>query len=499
MRVAVAGFVHETNTFSPHPATMDRFAEADGWPPLVTGSELPPALAGSNLPATGFLEAARLDGAEVLPLLWCSAVPSGPVTREAYDAILAWMLERLQAAGPVDAVYLDLHGAMVAEHERDGDGAVLAAVRAEVEASTAVVASLDFHANVSGAMVDASDALVAFRTYPHVDMAATGRRTYAALKAVLPGIRDGRRPARALGRSPFLVPLVCQSTDAEPGRRLYAGLGDREGPSVYATSLAMGFPPADTWETGPSVVSYAETEPAARQAVAAVLAQLEAAEAEFAVPLHAPESAIAEALRIADASGGLVVVADTRDNPGAGGAGDTTGLLTAAVKRDAEGVAIGVLADPDTAARATQAGVGAEITVSVGGRSDGRPYVGPARVTALGDGRFTATGPMFGGSHMDLGPMAALRCGRVAVAVASRRMQAADRSMFRHVGIEPDAQRVVIVKSSVHFRADFAHAKAVVVADAPGLNPVNHDTLDYQHLRSSVRRMPVVHASGAPG
>ncbi|MCY3703871.1 MAG: M81 family metallopeptidase [Rhodospirillales bacterium] len=499
MRVAVAGFIHETNTFSPRPATMERFAEADGWPPLVTGSELPPALAGSNLPAAGFLEAARLDGAEVLPLLWCSAVPSGPVTREAHDAILTRMLERLRAAGPVDAVYLDLHGAMVAEHERDGDGAVLAAVRAEVDASTAVVASLDLHANVSGAMLDASDALVAFRTYPHVDMAATGRRTYAVLKAVLPGIRDGRQPAKALGRSPFLVPLVCQSTDAEPGRRLYARLGDREGPSVYTTSLAMGFPPADTWETGPSVFSYAETEPAARQAVAAVMRRLEAVEPEFAVTLYPPRSAVDEALRIARRAGGPVVVADTRDNPGAGGAGDTTALLSAAVASDADGVAVGVLADPDTAARAAAAGIGAEITVSLGGRSDGRPYVGAARVTALGDGRFTATGPMFGGSRMDLGPMAALRCGRVAVAVASRRMQAADRSMFRHVGIEPDAQRVVIVKSSVHFRADFAHARAVVVADAPGLNPVNHDTLDYRHLRSSVRRMPVVHASGAPG
>ena len=499
MRVAIAGFVHETNTFSPHPATLDRFAEADGWPPLVAGSELPPALAGSNLPAAGFLEAARLDGAEVLPLLWCSAVPSGPVTREAYDAILTRMLERLRAAGPVDAVYLDLHGAMVAAHERDGDGAVLAAVRAEVAASTAVVASLDLHANVSDAMVDASDALVAFRTYPHVDMAATGRRTYAVLKAVLPGIRDGRRPAKSVGRSPFLVPLVCQSTDAEPGRRLYAGLGGREGPSVYTTSLAMGFPPADAWETGPSVVSYAETEPAAHQAVNAVIRQLEAAEPEFAVTLYPPRSAVDEALRIARQAGGLVVVADTRDNPGAGGAADTTALLSAAVASDADGVAVGVLADPDTAAQAAEAGIGAEITVSLGGRSDGRPYVGAARVTGLGDGRFTATGPMFGGSRMDLGPMAALRCGRVAVAVASRRMQAADRSMFRHVGIEPDSQRVVIVKSSVHFRADFAHAKAVVVADAPGLNPVNHDTLDYRHLRSSVRRMPIVRASGAPG
>ncbi len=499
LRVAVAGFVHETNTFSPQAATLARFEEADGWPPMLTGRELEGELGGSNIAAAGFLQAARVDGADIVPLLWCSAVPSGPVTAEAYEAIVGRIREGLRAAGPVDAVYLDLHGAMVAEQARDGDGATLAAVRAEVGASTAVVASLDLHANISRTMVDASDALVAFRSYPHVDMAATGGRTYRVLKAVLPGIREGRPPAKVMERGPFLVPLVCQCTDSGPFRQIYAGLGDHEreavGASVHSMSLMLGFPPADVWETGPSVLGYADTEAAAATAVTSVLQQLRAAEPDLVLPLHAPQAAVREALRRADAAAGLVVIADTRDNPGAGGAGDTVGLLQAAVGTGEEGLAVGVLADPDTVAQAAAAGVGAEISVRLGGRSDGRPYVGCARVTALGAGRFPATGPMFGGSTMDLGPMAGLRCGRVAVAVASKRMQAADRSVFRHVGIDPDAQRVVIVKSSVHFRADFAHAKAVVVADAPGLNPVDHDRLEYRHLRRAVRRMPIVSRS----
>ncbi len=491
MRVAVAGFVHETNTFSPQPATRARFEEADGWPPLVTGEDLVPALDGANLAAAGFLDAARSNGAEVVPLLWCSAVPSGPVTKDAYETIVARILEHLKAAGPVDAVYLDLHGAMVADHARDGDGATLAAIRSAVGPDRLVVASLDLHANVSQTMLEASDALVAFRTYPHVDMAETGRRTFETLQALLPDVRRGNRPARHLGRIPFLIPLVCQSTDSQPGRRLYAQLPEVGDSAVYTTSLAMGFPPADTRETGPSVLSYAKNPQSARAAVSKVLDQVVAAESEFAVTLYDPEAAIREALRLAEEAGGPVVIADTRDNPGAGGAGDTTGLLLAADEVGAEGVTLGVLADEDTARQAVEAGVGSEISVVLGGRSDGRPYRGTARVLAVGDGRFTATGPMFGGSEMNLGPMAALRCGCVTVAVSSRRMQAADRSMFRHVGIDPDVQSVVVVKSSVHFRADFAHAKAIIVADAPGLNPVDHDLLPYRHLRPSVRLMPM--------
>lgn len=490
MRVAVAGFIHETNTFSPHPADLEAFVRADGWPPLVEGPDIAPAVRGMNLPVAGFLEAAAEGGAEAAPVLWCSAVPSGPVAEDAHRTVLGRILDGIRAAGPLDAVFLDLHGAMAAAHDPDGDGAVLAAVREAVGPRVAVAAALDLHANVSRRMLDSADALVAFRTYPHVDMADTGRRAFAALGAVGPGVAAGRPPGRVLLRGGYLVPIVCQSTAEEPARGLYAALAREDAPG-RTVSLAMGFPPADVEEAGPSVFAYGPPGSGIGAAAGRVAEALARAEGAFARPVLAPDAAVAEALRIAGGGGGgPVVIADTRDNAGAGGASDTTGMLAALAASGADGLALGLVCDPDAAARAHAAGAGAEIELALGGRSDGRPFRGRFRVEGLGDGRFTATGPMFGGAAMELGPMAALRTGGVAVAVSSSRMQAADRSMFRHVGIEPDACRVVVLKSSVHFRADFAHARAVVVADAPGLNPVDHDALDYRRLRAGVRRMP---------
>ncbi len=489
MRVAIAGFIHETNTFSPYLADLDAFVTADGWPALVEGQQIAPATRGMNLPIAGFLDAAVEEGIEIVPVLWCSAVPSGLVTECAYRTILARILEGIRKAMPVDGVFLDLHGAMVAEHELDGDGTMLAMVRETVGERVAIVAALDLHANVSDRMLESADALVAFRTYPHVDMAETGRRVLKVFHSALPEVAVGRPPARFLARGEYLVPIVCQSTMEEPARGLYELVATSEG-QVHTLSLAMGFPPADVNEAGPSVFAYAADEEQARRAVVQVADDLARSESAFSRPILSPGAAVTEALRISEAEDGLVVIADTRDNAGAGGASDTTGMLEALVASRADRLAIGVFHDPATAVAACEAGAGSEIDVNLGGKSNRRPFRGRVKVMSVSDGSFMATGPMFKGSAMELGPMAALRYGGVEIAVASERMQAADRSMFRHVGIDPDGCRVMVLKSSVHFRADFAHAKAMLVADAPGLNPVNHDALAYRRLRPDVRRMP---------
>ncbi|HEY8016391.1 MAG TPA: M81 family metallopeptidase, partial [Dongiaceae bacterium] len=166
-RIAIGGFQHETNTFAPTPATYQDFARADGWPALLRGREMLDVLDGINLPSAGFIAAAKRQHHELVPLLWCSATPSGPVVQEAYERIAGELLERLAAAGPVDAVYLDLHGAMVAAHLPDGEGELLRRLRRLVGPDLPIVASLDFHANVSPAMVEHATALTAYRTYPH--------------------------------------------------------------------------------------------------------------------------------------------------------------------------------------------------------------------------------------------------------------------------------------------------------------------------------------------
>ena len=175
-RIAIGGFQHETNSFAPTKASFEEFAQAGGWPGLTRGPALFDAVAGINLPISGFIEEARQAGHELMPLSWAQATPSADVTEDAFERIAGQILEDLRDLRHLDAVYLDLHGAMVCEHLEDGEGEILARVRRLVGPDLPVVASLDLHANITPAMVRLSDALVAYRTYPHVDMADTGAR-----------------------------------------------------------------------------------------------------------------------------------------------------------------------------------------------------------------------------------------------------------------------------------------------------------------------------------
>ncbi len=221
-RIAIGGFQHETNTFSSIPASFADFEAPDAWPGLTRGGAMLEAVAGINLPAAGFVQEARSLHHELVPLTWCSAQPSGRVTRAAYEHISALLLDDLRRAGSVDGVYLDLHGAMVAEHIDDADGELLRRVRALVGPDVPIVASLDYHANVSALMALAASALVSYRTYPHVDMAECGAQAARVLQDLL-----GRpRPAVALEQVDFLMPLTSQSTLVEPMRSLMdAGAG----------------------------------------------------------------------------------------------------------------------------------------------------------------------------------------------------------------------------------------------------------------------------------
>ena len=256
-RIAIGGLHHETNSFAPQPATFERFAEADGWPPLSRGSEILANTAGINLAISGFVEAAS-PRHELVPLTWANACPSGPVTRDAYERLAGMLVEDLAAAMPVDALFLDLHGAMVTEHLGDGEGELLRRLR-EVAPRLPIVAALDLHANVSEAMVALSDALVAYRTYPHVDLALTGARCLPLLEAMLAGVRL----AKAFRRIDFLIPLPWQCTTIEPARSLYAMLGELEGGEVASASVCTGFPAADTPVCGPSVTAYGRDQAAA--------------------------------------------------------------------------------------------------------------------------------------------------------------------------------------------------------------------------------------------
>ncbi|MCC7272547.1 MAG: M81 family metallopeptidase [Alphaproteobacteria bacterium] len=490
-RIAVAGFQHETNTFAPAKATYQTFAEGGAWPPLLRGNELPARVHGMNLPMAGAIEVLQKRGHAIVPIAWAAAVPSSYVTQDAYERIMAMIVADLAAQAPYDAVYLDLHGAMVAEEFEDGEGEVLRRVRAIVGPDIPIVTSLDLHSNTTPEMMALADAMIAYRTYPHVDMAETGGRAAALLDRML---REGRRPAKAYRQLPFLIPLTWQCTFIEPGRSLYDLCAALESDEVPSVSFTPGFPAADIHHCGPAVFAYGWTQDAADAACERMAQAVADAEQAFAGKLYDPDSVVQEATRLARTATRPVVIADTQDNPGAGGNSDTTGLLAAMIRNDAQNTALGLLWDPASAKAAHAAGEGAVLRLRLGAVSGVpgiEPVEGDFRVDKVASGSFTCTGPFYGGARMDLGPMACLSIGGVRVAISSRKAQAADQEMFRHVGIEPTRTAILGLKSSVHFRADFQPiAETILVVEAPGPMIVDPANLPFTRLRPGVRMNP---------
>ena len=312
MRIAIGGFQHETNTFAPSKATWEDFVAGGGWPAMVSGQPMFAAVAGANMPIAGFIAAAQAHQHTLIPTTWCSASPSAQVTQDAYERIAGMIVEAIRAAMPVDAVYLDLHGAMVAEHLDDGEGEILRRVRQVIGPHLPLVASLDLHANITSEMVEHADALVAYRTYPHVDMAETGARAFALLQRRLEGLP---REKNALRRIPYLMPLCWQSTDLQPAKSLYQQLGEIEHAhriTLTSMSFATGFPAADFPQCGPVVLAYGLTQAAADEAADQLTRSVLAAERSFAGTLYDPDAAVLKAMELATHAAKPIVIADTQ-------------------------------------------------------------------------------------------------------------------------------------------------------------------------------------------
>ncbi|MCV0349684.1 MAG: M81 family metallopeptidase [Nitratireductor sp.] len=490
-RVALAGFLHETNTFAPSPATYAHFEQGGGYLPLSRGNEIIERSPGVNLGISGAVAHAQKAGWEIVPVLWTGAIPSAHVTRDAYERIAGEIVDGIAAAGPLDGVCLDLHGAMVAEHLDDGEGELIARVRAVVGPDVPIAVSLDLHGNTTQLMVDEADLLVAFRTYPHVDMAETGRRAAEGLDRLM---ARGRPFASAFRRLPYLTSIPWQCTFIEPAKSLYEEVAALEAGPVASVSYWMGFPAADIEACGQTVLVYAETQDAADRAADQLYARIMEAEEAFAGRAWGPDEGVREAMRIAEGASRPVVIADTQDNPGAGGDSNTTGMLRALLRNGARRAAIGMIIDPLAALAAHAAGEGAEITIPLGGQSGvpgDAPFTGTFRVEKLSNGDLHATGPYYGGTHMNVGPSACLSIDGVKIVVATHKAQMADLAMYRFVGIEPTEMAILVNKSSVHFRADFDPvAETVLVCTAPGPMPLDPADLPWTKLADGMRLSP---------
>jgi microcystin degradation protein MlrC len=491
MRIAVGGFMHETNTFVSSPTTWDDFVRAGPWPTVTEGDEVLAVFRGINLAIAHFMDAAEKAGHVMLPLAWGAAMPAGRVTDDAFERMAGMMVAGLRASKP-DAVFLELHGAMASASHDDGEAELLRRVRNAVGPGVPILASLDLHANVSPEMVALADFFSSYRTYPHVDWGASGARCAEWLDRVC----AWKRPARALRQVPFLIPVTAGCTYVEPAGGLYEELKRIEAASGVHLSLNMGFPPADIRDVGASVIAYGRDQKSVDEAADRLLAAVLAAESAFAAHRPLPVAdAVAQAIRIARTASRPVVLADTQDNPGAGAPSNTTGLIAELLRQGAERTAVGIVHDPRAAAAAHGRGIGATIDQLGGGLRDGpgqQPVPGPWRVSALSDGRFRGTSPMLRSAITEMGPTALLSQNGVEVLVATIRQQPVHREVFTHLGMDVNSRAILGLKSSAHFRSGYQDiAEQVIVCLAPGINVEDPASFRFSKIRPGVRLRPL--------
>ncbi|MEL0019155.1 MAG: MlrC C-terminal domain-containing protein, partial [Rickettsiales bacterium] len=296
-------------------------------------------------------------------------------------------------------------------------------------------------------------------------------------------------------KAPFLVPLNFQCTLVDPSEGIVNATVAGEGGDILDLCYAAGFPPSDLFYCGPAVICHGYDAVAVEAAADRIEKMVLDNEEAFSERLYQPDEAVEEAIRLSATASKPIILADTQDNPGCGGTCDTTGLLEALVRHNAQGVAMCVMTDPAAAAAAHAAGEGAEITIELGGKHDipgDKPFKGTFLVSKLADGNFTATGRSIPGRKATLGPTALLTIGGVSVFTASRRMQAFDQDIFRHVGIEPKEQKILALKSTCHFRADFDYiAEKTLIVLAPGGHIVDSTQYPFKYLRAGVRLAPM--------
>ena len=482
MRLFLAMLSHETNTFSNVPTDRTQFEARD----LRYGGEILEVYRGTGTCLGGMIAAAERLGATLIPSVAASASPAGRVTRDIYEHVTQRLLADLERAGRLDGVLLDLHGAMVPEGIDDGEGDVIAAVRKVVGPSVPIAVTLDFHGNLGRDMIANADLLHGYKTYPHVDMAERGVEATERLAQVIAG---RIKPTAAWRKPPLMPPLGRQGTAVGPMRRLYDLADEMEkDPKVVSISIFAGFPYADIPDAGLGIYVVTDDDPALAERLAGQLERVAwEHRREFIHTALPVKEAVARALA---ADGRPIVLADMADNTGGGAAGDGTEILRELLRVGARGATVACIWDRAAVAACAAAGVGARVTLDVGGKVDDR-HGAPLRVTGvvrtLSDGRFVHRGPMMHGLPGRLGSTAVLDVDDVRVILISYRWQTLDPEMIRFVGIDPLREKILVVKSTIHYRAAFEPiAKEIIEVDAPGLSSSNLSRFEYRRVRRPI-------------
>jgi len=418
MRIVVGGIHTECSTYNPV---------------LVHEAEFR-ILRGDALTASDYFAFLKDYPAEFVPTLHARAIAGGPVERRTYEKFKAEILLGIAAAGPLDGVYLAMHGAMFVEGLEDAEGDFITAVRQLVGPDLPISASYDLHGNVSQRIIDALDMFSTYRTAPHIDVEETMRR---AVTMLVRCIETGVRPVIAWAPVPVVLPGERTSTEDEPAKSLYAKLPGIEATDpIWDASLMVGYVWADEPRATAAAIMTGTALDVLRRAAERLAQDYWDARAQFAFGTRTGtiEECVAEAIA---ATTQPAVIAESGDNPTGGGVGDRADVLAELIRQGATGVVFAGIADRTATELAYAAGVGASLSLDIGGSLDtaSRPVRVQAEVVFL----LEAEDPYL--------REAVLRIGGIDLVVTARRRPFHNIADFTRLGLDPRVSRIVVVKS----------------------------------------------------
>ena len=489
MRLLIAMMKHETNTFSPVPTPLARFGHGPG--PLYGDAALK-AYRGTGSGLGAYIELAEREGAEIVMPIAAGAPPSRRVDNDAYEHIAGKICDAVRVGG-FDGIMLDLHGAMVTEAHEDGEGELLRRIRA-IDAKTPIAVSLDMHTNLYDAMIDNATVVVGYRTYPHIDTYDTAKR---AGEILLKAIRGEVKPVMAWGNVPMLPHVMRQGSDDFPNKQLQERCAAMSKDGALSATLFVGFPHADIHNAGLSVIVVTDGDKSLAERLRDELLDRAWGDREaFVYKLEALNESLARAKSIEPPKSGEgpIVLLDHYDNCASGGTMDTTAVLAAILREGLDNVAAFAIFDPEAVQQAIAAGVGAEVTMSIGGKvampqipGESRPLAITGTVKTISSGRFRNKGPSSRGVQMDMGPSVVIDTGKVEIAVISRHVEPNDLNCFYTLGIDPMQKRYLMLKSRIHWRAGLGSlAKAVVECAGHGVCTSDYSQLTFNNVRRPI-------------
>jgi microcystin degradation protein MlrC len=486
MRLLIAMMKHETNTFSPVPTPLARFGPGPG--PLY-GEAAIRAYRGTGTGLGAYLDLAEQAGAEIVLPIAAGASPSRPVDDPAYAHITDTILQAA-ARGGFDGIMLDLHGAMVTESLDDGEGQFLKRLRA-IDPQIPIAVALDMHANLYDEIIANATVVTGYRTYPHIDTYETAK---LAGEILLRTIRGEVKPVMAWGNVPMLPHVMRQGTDDHPNKELQHRCAAMVAEGALAASLFTGFPHADITNAGLSAVVVTDGDRKLAEDLRDELLDRAWVEREtFVYKIEPLQQSVARAKTMPPGEGPVVLL-DHYDNCASGGTMDTTVVLAEILRQGLDNIAVFAIFDPEAVQQAIDAGIGAQISLSIGGKmrmpaipGESPPLTVPGTVKTISDGRYRNRGPMGRGVQMDMGPAVVIDTGTAEIVLISRHVEPSDLNCLMSLGIDPLQKRYVMLKSRIHWRAGLGKlAKAVVDCAGVGVCTSDYDQLQFRKVRRPI-------------